>query len=200
MGGTFFQEVAQDPDGVQAASDIPLRQDVRERIVVDSLVILVGADHLVDMKKPVRAEGPSRCPEARRFQQDLGARLEKERVVAGGLPILPDAVGDVGADMLFHLAAKNADERAVGAKRPRRRGFASVGGRFPSVHRAPIAQQPGHGHLQRVDRAGGVALEEPLRRVVRVGIGQAVGVLFVGDFLPVVEVEGDFRKRCISDL
>ena len=42
-----------------------------------------------------------------------------------------------------------------------------------------------------------MAVEEPLRRVVAVWLGQAVRVFLGGDLLPVGEVEGDFNNyRC----
>lgn len=37
-------------------------------------------------------------------------------------------------------------------------------------------------------------VEQLLRRVVGVGLGEAVGVLFTGDGLPVGEVEGDLDE------
>ena len=55
--------------------------------------------------------------------------------------------------------------------------------------RPAIAQHTSQGHLQRVGRGLGVAVENPLRRVVGIGFGQAVGVAFGGDLLPVGEVE-----------
>ncbi len=42
-------------------------------------------------------------------------------------------------------------------------------------------------------------MEDPLGWIVGVGFGQAVGVFFLGDFGPAVEVEGDFDQRGVSD-
>ena len=36
-------------------------------------------------------------------------------------------------------------------------------------------------------------MKNPLGRIIRVGLGQTVGVFLGGDFLPVFEVEGDFN-------
>ena len=60
-----------------------------------------------------------------------------------------------------------------------------------------VAEQTGHGDLERVGRALRVALEEPLGRVVAVGLGEAVRVLLGGDLLPVLEVEGDLREKTV---
>ena len=44
------------------------------------------------------------------------------------------------------------------------------------------------------------AVEEPLRRVVALRLGQAVGVLLRRDLLPMGKVEGDFDERGIGDV
>ena len=54
--------------------------------------------------------------------------------------------------------------------------------------------------MQRVGGGLGVAVEQPLRGVVGVGLGQAVGVALGGDLLPVGEVEGDFDQRGVGDV
>ncbi len=63
-----------------------------------------------------------------------------------------------------------------------------------------VAEQPGHGDLERVGRAVRVALEEPLGRVVAVGFGEAVRVFLGGDLLPAFEVERDFDERGVGDV
>ena len=63
-----------------------------------------------------------------------------------------------------------------------------------------VAEQPGHGDLERVGRALRVALEEPLGGVVAVGFGEAVGVFLGGDLLPAFEVEGDLDERSVRDI
>ena len=55
--------------------------------------------------------------------------------------------------------------------------------------RPAVAGQASDGDLQRVGGGLGVAVEQPLRGVVGVGLGQAVGVALGGDLLPVGEVE-----------
>ena len=66
-------------------------------------------------------------------------------------------------------------------------------GRF-LLCRPAVAHQARHCHLQRVGGGLGVAVEQPLRGVVGIGLGQAVGVALGSDLLPVGEVEGDFSK------
>ena len=43
-------------------------------------------------------------------------------------------------------------------------------------------------------------MKEPLGRVVGVGLGQAIGVLFLGGFGPVGEVEGNFDQGGVGDI
>ena len=45
-----------------------------------------------------------------------------------------------------------------------------------------------------------MAVEYPLGRIIGVGFGQAVGVFFLCDFCPVVEVERDFDQRGVGDI
>ena len=39
-----------------------------------------------------------------------------------------------------------------------------------------------------------MTVEDPLSRIVGVGLGETVGVFFVGDFGPVIEVERNFEQ------
>ena len=63
-----------------------------------------------------------------------------------------------------------------------------------------VATQPGHGDLERIRRALGMALEEPLGRVVAVGFGETVRVFLGGDLLPALEVEWDLYQGLVSNL
>lgn len=124
----------------QRPADVPARHHVGEGVVVSGLVILVRADHAANVVPSVRFELRPASPEAHGLQQDLGAGLAEERVVAGGLPVVPDRIGDVGADLLLLRSAQDIDDVPV---RPdgvlRRRLLASVGG-LPGVYRAPPTQ------------------------------------------------------------
>jgi len=58
--------------------------------------------------------------------------------------------------------------------------------------RPALTEQACDGNVERLGGARRMAVEKPLRRVVVVWLGQAVGVFLSGDFLPVGKVEGDF--------
>ena len=66
--------------------------------------------------------------------------------------------------------------------------------------RPAVAEQPGHGDLERVGRALRVALEEPLGRVVAVGLGETVRVFLGGDLLPAFEVERNLDEGGVCDV
>ena len=76
----------------------------------------------------------------------------------------------------------------------------AIGEAAAGLARPAVAEQAGHGDVERLGGALRMAVEEPLRRVVAVRLGQAVWVFLGGDFLPVGEVEGDFDKVCIRNL
>ena len=59
-----------------------------------------------------------------------------------------------------------------------------------------------HSDLERVVRVLGVAVEEPLGRVVGMGHRKAIRVLACGDFLPVREIERNLNQGpiCRNDL
>jgi hypothetical protein len=44
-----------------------------------------------------------------------------------------------------------------------------------------------------------VTVKKPLRRVVRIGFGQAIRVFFGGDFLPMRKVEGHLGDVAVID-
>ena len=64
--------------------------------------------------------------------------------------------------------------------------------------RPAIAEKPGDGDLERVGRALGVALEEPLGRVVAMGLGQTVRILSLRDASPVIQIEWHFQEGTIT--
>ncbi len=47
-----------------------------------------------------------------------------------------------------------------------------------------IAEQPGHGHLQLLVCTGGVALEQPLRRIIGKQLRQSMWIFLCGHLLP----------------
>ena len=48
-------------------------------------------------------------------------------------------------------------------------------------------------------RTTGMAVEDPLGGIIGVGLGETVGVVFLGNFGPVVEVEGDLDQGGVGD-
>src|ERR1043166_6799864 len=91
----------------QGPRDIPSRHHIRERVVVHILVVLVGSDDVTDVPLSVRLALCPRRPEARGLKKDPRTCVEQELIVAGDAPILPDGIGDVGADVLFELAEED---------------------------------------------------------------------------------------------
>ncbi len=59
------------------------------------------------------ASGSARLAQKRAVSSKISAPAsQQERVVAGRLPVLPDRVGDVGADVVLLLAAEHLDDAA----------------------------------------------------------------------------------------
>ena len=90
----------------------------------------------------------------------------RNAVVAGGLPVLPDGVGDVGADVLLLPAAQDLDRPAVGVDDLLGRRLVAGVGRFPGVERAAVAhpRRLGAGPRQRV-----IAVQQQRPRRLRPG-------------------------------
>jgi len=61
-----------------------------------------------------------------------------------------------------------------------------------------IAEQPRDGHLQRLGTVGGIALEEPLGRIIRAWLRQRPGLF--SNLLPMFEVKGHLYESDIGDL
>ena len=107
----------------ERAADVPARHDVGIGVVVDFLVIFVRPDNAADVAAPIGLHKRPACPEARCLQNDFRAGSAEEFVIACDLPVLPDRVSDVGADMLFLRAAENRDHPAIGTDDLGRRCF-----------------------------------------------------------------------------
>ena len=92
------------------------------------LVILVRTDDAADMASAVRLQPGAARPEPTRLEKDLGPGVEKEPLILGRLPILPDRVGHIRADVLLLLAAQDVDDLPVRPDRLlRRRLRAGIG-------------------------------------------------------------------------
>lgn len=97
---------------VGGLQQIPARHRIRERVVIDVLVVFVGADDPVEVCCSVGIETYARRPVARRFAQDLAAGTESLRITAPAL-VSSYGPGDVGGDVLLLLAGQDADELAT---------------------------------------------------------------------------------------
>ena len=112
-----------------------------------------------------------------------------------------EELAQAGGGGLFAVERREADDavfvgegfQAVGAK------SGAIGEAAAGLARPAVAEQAGNGDVERLGGAGRMAVEQPLGRVVAVRLGQAVGIFLGGDFLPVVEVEGDFDQRGVGD-
>jgi len=128
--------IAQQRGDVQRAPYVPTRHDVCIGVVVDVFVILVGTDDATDVTVSVCLQPGAAGPEAACFQQYFGAGLEQEIVVTCCMPVLPDGICDVGADMLLLPAAQHRDDLAVGADYLLRCHLRARPCTFPGVKRA----------------------------------------------------------------
>jgi len=106
---------------LRRAADVPAREDVRVGVVVDALVVFVGADDGADMAAAVGVAAGARGPEAGRFEQELDAHRRHEVVVGRPLPVLPDRPGDVGGDVVLHEAREDRHYLPVGTEAVGRR-------------------------------------------------------------------------------
>ena len=112
-----------------------------------------------------------------------------------------EELAQAGGSGLLAVERREADDtvfvgegfQAVGAE------SGAIGEAAAGLARPAVAEQASDGDVERLGGACRMAVEEPLRRVVAVRLGQAVGVFFGGDFLPVGEVEGDFDQSRVGD-
>ncbi len=73
-------------------------------------VILVRSNNVADMAVAIRLRLSAAGPESTRLEKNLGTGVAQKPFIPGGLPVLPDRVGDVRADVLLLLAAKDIDD------------------------------------------------------------------------------------------
>ena len=99
------------PTDVGGLQQIPARHRVRERVVIDVLVVFVGTDDPIEVCCSVGIETYARRPVASRFAEELAASTHRLRVAAPAL-VPRHGPGDVGGDVLFLLAGQDADELA----------------------------------------------------------------------------------------
>ena len=100
------------------------------------LVILIRSDNTADVAVTVPLRLRTARPEPARLEKNLGPCVEEEVYILGGLPVLPDRVGNVGGNVLFLLAAKDIDNLAVWINNLLRRRLRTGVRRFPGIHGA----------------------------------------------------------------
>jgi len=82
-------------------------------------------------------------PKPGRVENDLGAVVAHEPIIAGHLPVLHDGVGDIGRDVDLDIAGPDAHQLfAVVIRHPGRRHLVAGGGALPGVLRS-IEAVPG---------------------------------------------------------
>jgi len=113
--------------------NMPLCHVVGEEVVVDAIVVLVGADHVAVVVVPVLFQNGCAGPEAGAIQDHLGAVIDHECVIAGDLPVLHDAVRDVRGDVDLDVTGPDADSlsRIREVCHPRRGDFLASAGALP---------------------------------------------------------------------
>src|SRR5580692_2876164 len=92
------------------------------------------------MALAVRLGQSATGPEPARLEKNLGPGVEQKPFIPGRLPVLPDRVGDVRANVLLLLAAKDMDDLTIRTDNLlRSRLCAGIGG-LPGVE----CTAPGH--------------------------------------------------------
>ena len=134
---------AEDGRGVGGSLQIEGRHHVRVGIVIDQFVVLVRADHLPDVRAAVRLDLRPARPEPRRFDEDLGACGHHEGIVADRAPILPNAVRNVGADVVLPFTRPDDHKASIGCDDPLRRYLVAGVGRFPGIKSTLTAVRSG---------------------------------------------------------
>ena len=98
-------------DKLGAAPQVPARHDVRERVVVDGLVVLVRADDAVKMRAAVD-DANARGPVTRGFDEQLARRTSGELLITGPVDVGGGRPDDVCRDVLFRLTGADARDLA----------------------------------------------------------------------------------------
>jgi hypothetical protein len=103
-------------------------------------VVLVGADHSVDVPVAVAVDPDARGPVASRLDDELTAWAGCERVVTRPVQVARCGPCDVGDDVLFELPGADPDEPARTVARGGRRDVDALGGRLPRKAGTPPAE------------------------------------------------------------
>ena len=128
-GGTTGARVS--AHGGRGRAQVPTRHDVREGVVVDELVVLVGSDDATEVRAPVRVTLEPRRPETSALDEDPQAIGRREPGVPAPRDVVVDGPGDVRHDVQLPLPGPDADRDRVVAVDPGRGDVAAIGGGFP---------------------------------------------------------------------
>ena len=159
--------------GVRGALEVPARHHVGVGVVVDVLVVLVGADHAADVTASVRVGLDPRRPPAGGLHDQLAPRTGRERLVAGPVDVAGGGPRDVGDDVLLERAGEDRYEFAVPVTRVIRRDI-PTGPRGLPGETGAVALLGACGAHRR-GQAPDAVLEHRPRRL-RVGRGKASAV------------------------
>ena len=92
---------AEPVDRVRGPLQGPLRHDVGVRIVIHGLMVLIRTDDRSNVIPPVWLYPATSGPESRGFDENVHAGCEEKILIRRRLPILPDRIGDIRADMVL---------------------------------------------------------------------------------------------------
>src|SRR5579862_7191283 len=112
-------------------TQVPACEDVREGVVIDRLVVLVGSDHAVDVGLSVGADADARGPIAGGFRKELPRRAGREFLIGSPVEITGCRPGDIADDVLLELTGSDRHGLARRQLPVSRRDVAPVSGRLP---------------------------------------------------------------------
>ena len=96
-------------------------------------VILVRSDDVADVAVAIRLRLSPASPESPCLEKNLGTGVAQKSFILSGLPVLPDRVGDVRANVLLLPAAKDIDDLTIRTDNPLRRGLRTGISGLPGV-------------------------------------------------------------------
>src|SRR6185437_845248 len=99
------------------------RHDVGEGIIVDILMIFIWPNDAANVALPIRLQHGAARPKASGLEKNLGASILQKSFIASRLPVLPNGVSYVCADMLFLLSGQNFNDLAIWSDHLFRRHF-----------------------------------------------------------------------------
>ena len=121
-----------------SAAEIPTGHHVREHVVVNGFVVLVGTDDTVEVRGPIGLDPHTRRPVARGFDQETMTGSRRKGHVARPVGVAASRPGDVRDDV--HLVLSSADGHQVSGliSCGSRCGIETQGGRLPRKASAAV--------------------------------------------------------------